>query len=209
MNEFSGWTKREEQAAEPAGTIRLASPSRTCARFSYVRGGRGRVTIALRRPHWASLSRAPRRLDYQGEPDPEPAQLTPEKRVNALVPGAGGAGETPSARTALPEEGGPHAERPEHVFSSWAAYQFYSAASSVRLRLLLSVLAICGVKFCAAAGAVILCDRGFQRLFSCFPRSALGFYARALLSCGNICLSGVMQALRAPVRSDQYAVILK
>ena len=27
MNEFGGWTKREEQAAEPGETVRLASPA--------------------------------------------------------------------------------------------------------------------------------------------------------------------------------------
>ena len=53
MNEFGGWTKREEQAAEPGETVRLASPAGRAPDAPCVRGGRGacRHHPLCARPH--------------------------------------------------------------------------------------------------------------------------------------------------------------
>ena len=132
MNEFGGWTKREEQAAEPGETVRLASPAGRAP--DAPASGCGCCSEPERPAVWT----------YQGEPDPEPAAADPreareraraERRERRQAEKRRRQLERFQKKEARKKRA---AEQPEHVFSSLeAAYQFYSAASSVRLRLLL------------------------------------------------------------------------
>ena len=97
------------------------------------------------------------------------------------------------------------AEQPEHVFPSLeAAYQFYSAASSVRLRLLLSVLTcLASILLLVLSTSAIVGDfSSYSQVFSAIMLGLL--LAQALLSY-DICLSGVVQALR--LRFDQTSML--
>ena len=214
MNEFGGWTKREEQAAEPGETVRLASPAgRAPDAPASEEDEEPADTIRFAPVHTKTESEPERPAvwTYQGEPDPEPAAADPreareraraerremrqaEKRRRQL--------ERFQKKEARKKRA---AEQPEHVFSSLeAAYQFYSAASSVRLRLLLSVLTCLAsiLLLVLSASSVIGDFSGYSRVFSAIMLGLL--LAQALLSY-DICLSGVMQALR--LRFDQTSML--
>ena len=150
MNEFGGWTKREEQAAEPGETVRLASPAgRAPDAPASEEDEEPADTIRFAPVHTKTESEPERPAvwTYQGEPDPEPAAADPrdareraraERRERRQAEKRRRQLERFQKKEARKKRA---AEQPEHVFSSLeAAYQFYSAASSVRLRLLLSVL---------------------------------------------------------------------
>lgn len=100
MNEFGGWTKREEQAAEPGETVRLASPAgRAPDAPASEEDEEPADTIRFAPVHTKTESEPERPAvwTYQGEPDRSQPQLTPEKRVNAPVPSAGKGGRPRSA----------------------------------------------------------------------------------------------------------------
>ncbi|MFR1989434.1 MAG: hypothetical protein ACLS3C_04950 [Oscillospiraceae bacterium] len=188
MNEFGGWTKREEQAAEPGETVRLASPAgRAPDAPASEEDEEPADTIRFAPVHTKTESEPERPAvwTYQGEPDPEPAAADPreareraraERRERRQAEKRRRQLERFQKKEARKKRA---AEQPEHVFSSLeAAYQFYSAASSVRLRLLLSVLTCLAsiLLLVLSASSVI---RGFQRLFSRVFRDHAGASACA------------------------------
>lgn len=112
-------------------------------------------------------------------------QLTPEKRVNAPRAERRERRQAEKRRRQLERFQKKEArkkraaEQPEHVFSSLeAAYQFYSAASSVRLRLLLSVLTcLASILLLVLSASSVIGD--FSGLFSrVFRDHAGGFCLR-------------------------------
>ena len=214
MNEFGGWTKREEQAAEPGETVRLASPAgRAPDAPASEEDEEPADTIRFAPVHTKTESEPERPAvwTYQGEPDPEPAAADPreareraraERRERRQAEKRRRQLERFQKKEARKKRA---AEQPEHVFSSLeAAYQFYSAASSVRLRLLLSVLTCLAsiLLLVLSASSVIGDFSGYSRVFSAIMLGLL--LAQALLSY-DICLSGVMQALR--LRFDQTSML--
>ena len=214
MNEFGGWTKREEQAAEPGETVRLASPAgRAPDAPASEEDEEPADTIRFAPVHTKTESEPERPAvwTYQGEPDPEPAAADPreareraraERRERRQAEKRRRQLERFQKKEARKKRA---AEQPEHVFSSLeAAYQFYSAASSVRLRLLLSVLTclVSILLLVLSASSVIGDFSGYSRVFSAIMLGLL--LAQALLSY-DICLSGVMQALR--LRFDQTSML--
>ena len=128
MNEFGGWTKREEQAAEPGETVRLASPA-----------GRAPDAPASEEDEEPAdtIRFAPVHTKTESEPERPPSgpiranrirsqpQLTPEKRVNAPVLSAGKGGRPRSAAVSSNASRRRRrkkraAEQPEHVlFLPW------------------------------------------------------------------------------------------
>ena len=214
MDEFGGWTKREEQAAEPGETVRLASPAgRAPDAPASEEDEEPADTIRFAPVHTKTESEPERPAvwTYQGEPDPEPAAADPreareraraERRERRQAEKRRRQLERFQKKEARKKRA---AEQPEHVFSSLeAAYQFYSAASSVRLRLLLSVLTCLAsiLLLVLSASSVIGDFSGYSRVFSAIMLGLL--LAQALLSY-DICLSGVMQALR--LRFDQTSML--
>jgi len=214
MNEFGGWTKREEQAAEPGETVRLASPAgRAPDAPASEEDEEPADTIRFAPVHTKTESEPERPAvwTYQGEPDPEPAAADPreareraraERRERRQAEKRRRQLERFQKKEARKKRA---AEQPEHVFSSLeAAYQFYSAASSVRLRLLLSVLTCLAsiLLLVLSASSVIGDFSGYSRVFSAIMLGLL--LAQALLSY-DICLSGVVQALR--LRFDQTSML--
>ncbi|MFR5382526.1 MAG: hypothetical protein ACLTGM_10120 [Oscillospiraceae bacterium] len=100
MNEFGGWTKREEQAAEPGETVRLASPAGRAPDAPASEEDESLPTPSALRPSTQrqSLSRsAPPSGPIRANRIRSQPQLTPEKRVNAPVPSAGKGGRPRSA----------------------------------------------------------------------------------------------------------------
>ncbi len=82
MNEFGGWTKREEQAAEPGETVRLASPAgRAPDAPASEEDEEPADTIRFAPVHTKTESEPERPAvwTYQGEPDPEPAAADPRE----------------------------------------------------------------------------------------------------------------------------------
>ena len=153
MNEFGGWTKRDVPApAEPVTdeTVRLAVPAAEAKgeeKSAEPPAGGDTIRFTPVEEEKAPEPERPAVWTYQGEPDPEPAAADPreareraraERRERRQAEKRRRQLERFQKKEARKKRA---AEQPEHVFSSLeAAYQFYSAASSVRLRLLLSVL---------------------------------------------------------------------
>ena len=149
MNEFGGWTKREEPKTEPGETVRLATPADRPPDAQTPSDEEAADTIRFAPVHTQKEPEPERPTvwTYQGEPDPEPAAADPkeareraraERREKRQAEKRRRQLERFQKKEARKKRA---AEQPEHVFPSLeAAYQFYSAASSVRLRLLLSVL---------------------------------------------------------------------
>ncbi len=81
MNEFGGWTKREEPKTEPGETVRLATPAGRPPDAQTPSDEEAADTIRFAPVHTQrSLSRsAPTVWTYQGEPDPEPAAADPKE----------------------------------------------------------------------------------------------------------------------------------
>ena len=201
MNEFGGWTKREpEPSASPDAPEPEDAEAADTIRFAPVH--------AKDEPE----PERPAVWTYQGEPDPEPAAADPrearararaERREKRQAEKRRRQLERFQKKEARRKRA---AEQPEHVFPSLeAAYQFYSAASSVRLRLLLSAAAcLASVLLLVLSAYAIAGDlSAYSRTFSAIMLALL--LAQACLSY-DVCLSGVMQALR--LRFDQTSMLI-
>ena len=130
MNEFGGWTKREEQAAEPGETVRLASPAgRAPDAPASEEDEEPADTIRFAPVHTKTESEPERPAvwTYQGEPDPEPAAADPreareraraERRERRQAEKRRRQLERFQKKEARKKRA---AEQPEHVFSSLEA----------------------------------------------------------------------------------------
>ena len=213
MNEFGGWTKREEPKTELGETVRLATPADRPPDAQAPSDEEAADTIRFAPVHTQKEPEPERPTvwTYQGEPDPEPAAADPkeareraraERREKRQAEKRRRQLERFQKKEARKKRA---AEQPEHVFPSLeAAYQFYSAASSVRLRLLLSVLTcLASILLLVLSTSAIVGDfSSYSQVFSAIMLGLL--LAQALLSY-DICLSGVMQALR--LRFDQTSML--
>lgn len=213
MNEFGGWTKREEPKTEPGETVRLATPADRPPDAQTPSDEEAADTIRFAPVHTQKEPEPERPTvwTYQGEPDPEPAAADPkeareraraERREKRQAEKRRRQLERFQKKEARKKRA---AEQPEHVFPSLeAAYQFYSAASSVRLRLLLSVLTcLASILLLVLSTSAIVGDfSSYSQVFSAIMLGLL--LAQALLSY-DICLSGVVQALR--LRFDQTSML--
>ena len=202
MNEFGGWTKREPEQEPPAPPdapeTEDAEPADT-------------IRFAPVHPQKEPETERPAVWTYQGEPDPEPAAADPreareraraERREKRQAEKRRRQLERFQKKEARKKRA---AEQPEHTFASLeAAYQFYSAASAIRLRLLFSALAcLASVLLLVLSTSAIVGDfSGYSQVFSAIMLGLL--LAQALLSY-DICLSGVMQVLR--LRFDQTSML--
>ena len=75
MNEFGGWTKREEPKTEPGETVRLATPAGRPPDAQTPSDEEAADTIRFAPVHTQKEPEPERPTvwTYQGEPDPEPA----------------------------------------------------------------------------------------------------------------------------------------
>ena len=214
MNEFGGWTKREEpQETAPGETVRLAAPAAGSPGRQEPSEEEPADTIRFSPVHEKDEPEPERPAvwTYQGEPDPESAPADPkearararaERREKRQAEKRRRQLERFQKKEARKKRA---AEQPEHTFASLeAAYQFYSAASGIRLRLLLSALAcLASILLLVLSTSAIVGDfNGYSQVFSAIMLGLL--LAQALLSY-DICLSGVMQALR--LRFDQTSML--
>ena len=214
MNEFGGWTKREEpQETAPGETVRLAAPAAGSPGGQEPSEEEPADTIRFSPVHEKDEPEPERPAvwTYQGEPDPESAPADPqearararaERREKRQAEKRRRQLERFQKKEARKKRA---AEQPEHTFASLeAAYQFYSAASGIRLRLLLSALAcLASILLLVLSTSAIVGDfSGYSQVFSAIMLGLL--LAQALLSY-DICLSGVMQALR--LRFDQTSML--
>ena len=91
MNEFGGWTKREEPPEAPPGeTVRLASPAGGKAGAQAVDDEEAADTIRFAPVHTKNEPEPERPAvwTYQGEPDPEPAAADPKEARERAERGA-------------------------------------------------------------------------------------------------------------------------
>ena len=81
MNEFGGWTKREEPKTEPGETVRLATPADRPPDAQTPSDEEAADTIRFAPVHTQKEPEPERPTvwTYQGEPDPEPAAADPKE----------------------------------------------------------------------------------------------------------------------------------
>ena len=215
MNEFGGWTKREAPPeTAPGETVRLAPSGGQKPQMPAQTADEAPADTIRFAPVHEKPEQNPERpavWTYQGEPDPEPAAADPKEareraRAERREKRQAEKRRRQLARFQKKEARKKRAaETPEHAFASLeAAYQFYSAASGIRVRLFASALScLASVLLLVLSTSAIAGDfSGYSRTFSAIMLGLL--LIQAFLSY-DICLTGVIQLLR--LRFDQTSML--
>ena len=212
MNEFGGWTKREPPQAQPAAKApeepeRPEKPAETAD--AAVSGDT--IRFAPIRDEPKKEPERPAVWTYQGEPDPAPPASDPKEAREQARAARREKRQAEKRRRQLERFQKKEArkkraqEQPEHTFASLAeAYQFYAAASGIRLRLLMSVLLCLGsvVLLVLSTPAVIGGDGAHTAVYAMVMLGLL--IVQALVSY-DVCLSGVTQLLK--LRFDHTSML--
>ena len=216
MNEFGGWTRREEPAPQPEpetpGPAAPVNGSDEPKQQAASAGDTIRFT-PVQQPQ--AEPEQPAVWVYQGEPDPEqpPRQDPKEARAQARA-------ERREKRQAdkrrrqleryqkAQARKKRSAEQPEHSFTDLAAaYQFYASAARMRLRLLLSA----GVTLASAVLLVLSTPSvvsGLDQHRTAFGIAMLALLLVQALLSYDVCVAGVMQALKLRFDHTSMLVVL-
>lgn len=222
MNEFGGWTKREpEPPQEPVPAAPGDAPQEPAPDAPQTASAQpeseppGNVTgdtIRFAPIREQPEPQTPKVWTYQGEPDPEQPALNEQEQRERARAARREKRQADKRRRQLERFQKKEArkkrrqEQPEHSFASLeAACAYYSAASTLRLRLYVSVLlCFASVVLLVLATPALVGD--FSRHQTVFSALMLGLLLlQAALSC-DLLLSGALRA--AQLRFDQNSMLL-